>query len=128
MFKTLKTLLSNPNDIPEDDEINKISSYVMLHWLEGNQFTVIPANIINLNYNIPVKNQYRFLKDYFILTGINKKVRYIKYNKQTKDDSELLDNICRYYNINTYNAKKYLQLMTKEDKKKFKDLYKEGKV
>jgi hypothetical protein len=126
MFDTLKTLLNNRT--PSEEEINKINSFVMIKWLSGNRSTVIPANFININYNIPLYNQYKFLDDYFILTGVKKKINFIKFPKNISKESEIIENIQRYYNVNPETAKKYYELMSKEDKKRFNDIYTEGKI
>jgi hypothetical protein len=126
MFNTLKTLLNNQQ--PQEEKINKINSFVMIKWLSGNRSTVIPANFININYNIPIYNQYKFLDDYFILTNIKNKINFIKYNKEDQKINEIIENIQRYYNVNLSIAKKYYELMSKEEKAKFKDIYTEGKA
>jgi len=125
MFKTMQTLLSNKN--PSKEEIEKISPFILLRWLSNNPLTVIPANYININYHLPMYNQYRFLDDYFTLTGVKSKVRFIKYNKPNKDERSV-ENIEKYYNINHETALKYYDLMSDEERQRFKDLYKEGKV
>ncbi len=125
MWNTLYKLFNNKTATKE--EIEKIPSYIMIRWLSGNKLTVIPANIINLNYNIPIYNQYKFLDDYYTLTGINKKISKIKYNKDIKE-TEIIENIAKYYKVNLWTAKKYYNLMPEDERKSFKDLYKEGKV
>lgn len=125
MFKTLGTLLNRKT--PTEEEISKISSYVMINWLSNNKDTVIPANYININYNIPITNQYKFLDDYFELTGIKNKISYIKYNKTNKlQNEEIINNIERYYNVNKSDAIKYYNLMDKKERVAMKNMYKEG--
>ncbi len=125
MFKTLGTLLNRKTSTEE--EISKISSYVMINWLSNNKDTVIPANYININYNIPITNQYKFLDDYFELTGIKNKISYIKYNKTNKlQNEEIINNIERYYNVNKSDAIKYYNLMDKKERVAMKNMYKEG--
>ena len=128
MFKTMTTLLNKKT--PEKSDIEKISSFVMVKWLSNNKTTVIPANIINLNYQLPIYNQYRFLDDYFELTGIKQKISSIRYNKEKKEilEETVLGNIKKYYQVNQQIAKKYYQLMDDTEKKKFSEMYKEGKI
>ena len=125
MFKTMGTVFKN--QYPQKEDIKKISSFVFIRWLSNNKLTVIPANIINYNYNIPIENQYKFLKDYYKLTGINKKVSFIKYNKNEKEN-EIIQNIAKFYSVNYYTAKSYYNLMDKKEHKRFKDMYKEGRI
>ena len=127
MFKTMTGVLKN-TPFPPKENIEKISSFIMIRWLSGNQNTVIPANIINVNYNLPIYNQYRFLDDYFKLTGLKNKKLFIKYNKKQEKISETQKNIQRYYNINQETAKQYYNLMSKEEHKRFNNMYKEGKI
>ncbi len=126
MFKTMSAILSHKT--PSKEEIQKISSFIMIRWLSGNVNTVIPANIINCNYNLPVYNQFRFLDDYCNLTGIKNKKLFIKYNKSQEKVTKTQENIARYYNINLNTAKQYFNLMSEEEQESFKNLYKEGKI
>ena len=124
MFKTMGKLLQNA--YPEKEDINKIQSFVLVKWLSNNRYTVIPANQININYDMPIQNQYRFLDDYFKLTGIKNKIRFIRYNKNTSTENKIINNISLYYNINKSSAEKYYSLMDDAQKKRFKNLYSEG--
>jgi len=133
MFDVLKTLLTYK--VPTKEEIQKINSYTMVRWLSGNKYTVIPANLININYNIPIENQYQFFDDVFDLMKIKKNIKFIKYNsdsnsnasKETKK-SKIIQNISMYYKINLKEAEKYYSLMSSKEHKRFKDMYKEGKI
>jgi ABC-type dipeptide/oligopeptide/nickel transport system ATPase component len=111
------------------EEIEKIPSYLMIRWLSGNGKTTIPANFININYNIPIYNQYIFLDDYFKLTNL--KNTYIQYYKDTKfqiTKQNTIDSIAKYYNVNYTIAENYYNLMDKKEHKKFENMYKEGKI
>jgi intein-encoded DNA endonuclease-like protein len=128
MWNTMKTLLNNKQ--PKEDEINEINSYVLIRWLSGNKNTVLPANIINLNPP-PIQNQYRFLDDYFQLAKIKNNVKYIHYIKDDKLSKTFLDgveNVQKFYNVNFETAKEYWALMDKKEQKRFKEMYKEGKI
>ena len=133
MFKTMTALLQNK--YPSQEKIKKIPSFIMLRWLSNNPYTVIPANMMNINYNIPIENQFRFLDDYFTLTKIKQKVRFIKYNKKEDKQLEIIENIKKYYNVNNETATNYYSILTKsktpeslKEIQRFQDMYKEGKV
>ena len=126
MYNLLKPVKS-----PSEEEISKIPSYLMIKWLSNNPITVIPANLININYNIPIFNQYQFLDDYFTLTKIKNKRLFIRSSKQTQATQAtqaIIENIKTYYNVNDEIAREYYTLMSKEKIKEFKNMYTEGKV
>ena len=116
------------NQTPSKEEIEKISSWVMIRWLSNNQKTCIPANIINLNDKIPIWNQYKFLDDYFKLIGLQNKRLFIKYPKNEEKKNLITENIQKYYQVNQTTAEQYYRLMDKKERERFRDLYKEGKV
>jgi hypothetical protein len=120
VFKTLNSLLTYKT--PSKEEIEKINSFVMIRWLSNNQLTVVPSNFVN--FDIPVYNQYLFLDTYFKLSGIKNKVKFIPYNKSKKE--EIVENIARWYNVNYNTAQQYYDLMDTNQRKKFKNIFKEG--
>jgi hypothetical protein len=126
MFKTMTTLLNTQK--PSKEEIEKIPSYIMLRWLSNNQHTVIPANMMNINHHLPIYNQYIFLDDYFNLSKIKNKIKYIKYNKTQENENKIVNNIMNYYNINQQLAEKYFKMLPEKERKHFEEMYNEGRV
>jgi hypothetical protein len=124
LFSTLGTLFNNQE--PTEEEISKIPSFIMVKWLSGNKNTVLEANTININYNIPIGLQYRYLKSKY-----PKRRTYIPYPKKQKlppEYSKLLSNIQKYYEVNESTAEEYFQLMDNEQKDYLFSIYDEGKV
>ena len=125
----MSTLLTNSN--PTKSQIEKISPFIMYEWLSNNQTTVIPGNMMNINYKMPIYNQYRFLDDYFTLTGIKRKIKYIPFVKKQKQDPDYIKNIeglQKYYNINYQDAQKYYELLSKDEIKRINEIYNEGQI
>jgi hypothetical protein len=130
IFQEFKKLLKD--DYPSEEIIEKLPMFVMLRWLSNHPSTVVPANITNVMYQGMGKDvnklTYRFLDDYFKLTGIKSRLRSIDYNKSEFKENDVIKNISKYYKVNYQTAEGYYKLMPEQEKEKFKNIYKEGRV
>ncbi len=118
MFPTMWSVLDK-NKTPSESDINKIQSFVFCRWLTGNPKTIKDANIFNIYYDIPVFNQYMYIKN--LHSG---KIRNIKYIKSEKEEDNVdISIIQKHFNINFTKAKEYLNFISEEELKYLKDLY-----
>jgi len=127
MFKVFSKILKNQKIHKQDYQ--KIQDYIMLKYFSGNFYTAVPSNFMNIYHKIPTEIKVKFLQNYFNNQKISKKVNYIPYPKQHKDQKEIqqcIDNISKYYNISKENSKEYFLLMSNNEKQKFYEMYNEG--
>ncbi len=108
MFKTLfKALDKNPQ--VQEEDINKIPSFIFCKWLGNNPYSIQAANQINQYYNIPMVNQFHMINKAF---G-GKKI-YIKYPKNAQKDSEHTELLQKHYKISADKAREYKKLLSSE--------------
>ncbi len=120
MFPTMWSSLDK-NKTPTDDDLKKIQSYIFCKWLSGDYRTIHDANIFNM-YNIPVKNQYFYIKHKH--AG---KIRNIKYIKSDKDEINTdVDNISNFYKVNSDKAREYLEFISQDELLKLREIYRQG--
>lgn len=106
---------------PTDEDLNKIQSYIFCKWLSGDYRTIYDANIFNL-YNIPVKNQYFYIKHKHAGN-----IRNIKYIKSNKDDINIdVNNISNFYKVNLDKAREYLEFISQDELLKLREIYRQG--
>lgn len=117
MFKTIFTTLEK-NTHPKEEEINKISSFIFCKWLGNNPYTIQAANQFNFYDKIPMYNQYYAIKNIF-----GGKKLYIKYPKNTKDESKAYELIAKHYNVSLEKAKEYNEFLSKDDINKLIEIY-----
>ncbi len=125
-FKTMTALLNNQTPTTEDKK--SVNSFFLCRWLSNDVNTLQMANIININYNIPVLNQYKFCEDWIDLVQLKKLVKFIKFSKDkpNKEFQNLLGNIQRKYNINEQTALSYYDMMNNDQRNIIKNMYNEG--
>ena len=118
-YQVMTSILSNYE--PSMEEKLSLNSFFYCRYLSGNIETSQIGNIINIYHDqLPLNIQY----DIGNILVNKKKIKFIQVPKKEKHDSELVDNVCRYYKISIDNAKQYINLMNEEQKEKFKNLYK----
>ncbi len=120
MFPTMWSSLDKSKN-PTDEDLNKIQSYIFCKWLSGDYRTIYDANIFNL-YNIPVKNQYFYIKHKHAGN-----IRNIKYIKSNKDDINIdVNNISNFYKVNLDKAREYLEFISQDELLKLREIYRQG--
>lgn len=113
MFNVFKKILKNQELTQED--LDKISPFVMCRWLQGNPGSLQIAQFLNMYYKIPVDAQVKVIQS--ILGG---KVRYIQYIKGSKTDDSDLEIISRFFNISRDKALMYSEFITEQDLREMK--------
>ena len=113
MFNVFKKILKNQELTQED--LDKISPFVMCRWLQGNPGSLQIAQFLNMYYKIPVAVQVKVIQS--ILGG---KVRYIQYIKGSKTDDSDLEVISRFFNISRDKALMYSEFITEQDLREMK--------
>lgn len=113
MFNVFKKILKNQELTQED--LGKISPFVMCRWLQGNPGSLQIAQFLNMYYKIPIAVQVKVIQS--ILGG---KVRYIQYIKGSKTDDSDLEVISRFFNISRDKALMYSEFITEQDLREMK--------
>lgn len=108
MFNAFKKIL-NLEDLTQED-LDKISPFLMLRWLEGNPGCLQIAQFLNVYHKIPLEAQIEFIKS--ITQG---RIKYIKFIKGNKVESKELDLISKYFKISLDKALLYSEFLSKED-------------
>lgn len=108
------------NKTPSSTDLKKIQSFMFCKWLAGDYRTIFDANIFNQYSDIPVENQYFYIKNKY--AG---KIRNIKYVKAEKDefDATVTGILEQHYKISTEKARDYLQYISDEELSYLKGLY-----
>lgn len=120
MFKTMTGCL-DPRKNPSEEEINKIPSYVFCRWLSGSPYTIMAANEINKNSDIPMVSQYNMIKSAF--AG---KIKYIPYPKNVGTDSiKKVDYLVEHFKISEEKAIEYLDLISQDELQYIINMYDE---
>lgn len=91
---------------PNEDE-KAYASYIINRDLSLEPDTVLQADEMNRNHQIPKLAQYAFL-----FNTITKKPRYTKWLKKTKNEDLLV--VKTYYGYNNQKAEQALMILTKE--------------
>jgi hypothetical protein len=119
MFPTMWSSLDK-NKTPTKEDFKKIQSFMFCKWLAGDYRTIFDANIFNQYSDIPIENQY-----YYIKNKHAGKIRNIKYIKAEKDefDEGTVRILEQHYKISTEKALDYLNYISPEELKYLKELY-----
>lgn len=116
LFECLKTIISGKK--ADISDIEKINPYVLCRWLSGDPRSIMIANALNANADIPVERQYEFAK--YLLAH---KIKYLRYYSNTKLEGEDLENIAKYYNISLEKAQEYASLISSDEIAYINSLY-----
>lgn len=93
-----------------DDDIKKVSPFLMCKWLSGNSNTIQAANFFNTHPNVPIETIFISVQRSF-----KGKVRYIQYPKNaTQKASKDVEYLSEYYNIRQDLAYDYLKYISDE--------------
>jgi hypothetical protein len=114
-------MISILNDYkPTKEEKKKINPFFFIRWLSNSSLGIHIAAVFNRYYKeIPIEVQYDLSKQ--LLKG---KIKYIQVPKKPEDESEVIQNISRFYKVSLNIAKEYFDIMDEEEKERFKNLYK----
>lgn len=118
LFQAMGTILKG-SELPEHNK-QKIASFMMLRWLAGDRRVIQAANVVNRYCDIPVNLQYDMFRQ--MLHG---KINFIKYPKGAKNESsETMELIQKHYNVSSEKALEMQELISKDEVKYLKELYK----
>jgi hypothetical protein len=121
MFTVFDKILKKQNITDED--IEKISSFVMNQWLSGDRVGVQFANIFNQYDNIPIRQRIQVLQG-LMPVGI----KYIKYPKKNKEKDRYLDLLMKHFNVRMDTAKLYYDILTVDELVELEEQYTIGGV
>lgn len=108
MFNVFKKVLSSSAEFTDED-ISKVSDFVLCRWLSGSSKTLQIAQMFNYYYNIPTVYKLRVAQKI-----INGRVKYIPYPKSQKSENDY-ESISKYFNISTSKAKMYSEFINDDD-------------
>lgn len=121
MFTVFDKILKKHN--VTDEDIEKISGFVMNQWLSGDRVGVQFANIFNQYDNIPIRQRIQVLQG-LMPVGI----KYIKYPKKTKEKDKYLDLLMKHFNVRMDVAKLYYDILTVDDLVELEEQYTTGGI
>ena len=113
-----KSVFDNINDVsykktPVDSytelDWKSYSSYMVNRWVSMNPAAIELSNLIQKHYSLDKKTHYKFYSD--ILPKQKMYMKYVKGAKSTKYEPELIDIVCKYYEISKFEIKTYLDLI-----------------
>ncbi len=108
------------NLIDEDPSLEKeYSPYIINRCMSGHLDTVLFANEMNLNHQLPHGMQYSFF-----LNSVRKRKRFSPWLR--KDEIKDLDLVKRYYGYSNEKAKQALRILTKEQLNFIKSTFETG--
>ena len=109
-----KDVISQEPDLEKD-----YSPFMVNRGLSYFYDTVLWANEMNLNHQIPKKWQFQFL-----LNSIPRKKRFSKWHKRTEEKTLKL--VMEFYNYSSEKAKQALSVLTDEQLKTIEEKLKTG--
>lgn len=120
-FEYLNCINETKKDvIAEEPDLEKeYSPFMVNRGLSYFYDTVLWANAMNQNHQIPKKWQFQFL-----LNSIPRKKRFSKWHKRTEDKSLKL--VMEFYNYSSDKAKQALSVLTDEQLKTIEEKLKTG--
>jgi hypothetical protein len=98
-----------PIDSYTDMDWKSYSPYMVNRWVSMNPAAIELANLIQKHYSLDKKIHYKFYSD--VLPKQKMYMKYIKGNKNIKYDPELIDIVCKHYEISKSETKSYLDLV-----------------
>jgi len=119
MFQVFDKILKKQN--VSDEDLEKISTFVMNQYLSGDRVAVQLANIFNQYDNIPVRQRIQVVQG-LLPVGI----KYIKYPKKNKEKDKYLDLLMKHFNIRSDVAKLYYEILSVDDLVGLEEQYKKG--
>jgi len=120
-FDFLNSINDNKKDLFEDPQAEKdYASFIVNRGLSYFPDTILYANEMNRNHDIPKKWQFDFLRN-----AIPRKRRFSKWHK--KDNVEFdVTLLMKHYKYSQQKAFEILDLLTQEQINNIRSLYEEG--
>ena len=115
----LNSINQNKKNLYEEDPDAKYPAYVVNRCMSGHLDTVLFANEMNLNHQLPHGMQYSFF-----LNSVRKRKRFSPWLR--KDEIKDLDLVKRYYGYSNEKAKQALRILTKEQLNFIKSTFETG--
>ena len=115
MFNVFKKVLTGDSITQEDAD--KVSDFIFLRWLSGNENLIELANALN-----EMKNTPEILKLKMVQSLIKGKIRYIPYPKTQKGSEDKdIKYIMEFYNISRPKAQLYGEFISHKDLENIKE-------
>ena len=106
--------------VAKEQDIAGIPPFLFCRFLSGSSQMLQAVNILNRYNNIPIQNQYQFIRSLF-----HGKVRYVKYPKGEKEENpEYIDYLMDYFKISRERAREYLGMIEKDELDHIVKIYK----
>lgn len=102
----------------DDNSERDFDAFMIRKGLSQNVETIMYANELNKHWHMSKQMAHDFL-----FYAISKKKRFGKWSKQSGDDKDEIDLICRHYVVNRNRAIDILKTLTAEDVKALKEMY-----
>ena len=115
----LNSINQNKNNLYEEDPDAKSPAYIVNRCMSGHLDTVLFANEMNLNHQLPLDMQYSFF-----LNSVRKRKRFSPWLR--KDEIKDLDLVKRYYGYSNEKAKQALRILTNEQLNFIKSKFETG--
>lgn len=113
LFEFLNSINHNKKNIMDDGNRKEYKPYVINKFLGGTIDTVLYANEMNMRYDMPIENQYAFLR-----SAIRPRKRFTKWLKSPKEDK--IETIKQYFDYSDVKAKAILDLIDGDELKEMK--------
>ena len=98
-----------PVDSYTESDWKPYSPYMINRWISMEPAAIELSNLIQKHYSLDKKIHYKLYSD--ILPKQKMNMRYIKGAKSIKYEPELIDIVCKYYEISKSEIKTYLDLV-----------------
>ncbi len=85
------------------------SPYMVNRWISMNPAAIELSNLIQKHYSLDKKMHYQFYSD--VLPKQKMYTKYIKGSKGIKYDPELINIVCKHYEVSKSEIKSYLDLI-----------------
>ena len=113
MFKILNSCLKGPR--AADDDIAKLSPWMLCKWLSGDPRTISIANTLNALSQMPIQAQYDFVRGL-----LHNKITFIRFPKMPKTTSDdVILKVAKRFKCNPTLAPEILSLMSDDEKREF---------
>lgn len=121
-FDYLNSINSGSTDIMTDDDAEKAYNIYMVNkGLMYFQDTIMFANLMNENSNIPARQHYDFLR-----RSVRKRKRFSKWHKASKDED--IQFLADYLNCSRQKAKEYITVVNPQVINNIKEKMKTGGI